>query len=114
MLIEQYVTSLQAEDLNAAYDRAARNLFVFLREYGCSNDQIALACSIIQQHTGYHPSQIRTLRDTETVTTALYGALNSEALGCRKAPDQLRNPSRWAIKTVDFGFGGEVDPDEQS
>lgn len=41
MLIEQYVTFLQAEDLNAAYDRAARNLLVFLPSRAWLQDLLA-------------------------------------------------------------------------
>lgn len=112
ILIERYVEAVEDTDLSSAYDDAARTLFTFLREYGCNNRQIGEACNIIEAATGYHPSQIRTLDDAETVKAALYGCLNSDALGRRLQPDQTRDSARWAIDNTRFGFGEAPDPME--
>lgn len=109
-LIEEYVEALESGDWQDAYDKAAKSLFSWLREYGLSDREIGLACRIIQDYTGYHPSQIRSLGEAEIVKQALYGTLNSEALGRRRKPHHLRTRARWALDNIRFGFGGGNDP----
>ncbi len=111
-LIEQYVESLQAWELKDEYDKAASSMFAWLRDYGCSHSDLGLACSIIQEATGYHPSHIRTLDDASVVKEAIYSAMNSECLGKRLRPTHKAKRVRWAIANVRFGFsrGRENDP----
>ncbi|MGB3238021.1 MAG: hypothetical protein WBB29_06985 [Geitlerinemataceae cyanobacterium] len=88
-LIEKYVEALESHEWTQEYEKAARSMFDWMREYGCGNKQIREAGDIIGRHTGYRPEQIRALGEAIEVKQSLYGALNSEALGRKQQPRRL-------------------------